>query len=66
MMTFEKFATLVDELKRHLVVLDLSMWGDPLIVPAIYGMIRHAHDARIWTYSVPIFTRSNRIATPTP
>ena len=49
-MTFEQFAALVDDMKRHLVALDLSMWGDPLIVPTIYRMIRHAHDARIWTY----------------
>jgi len=50
MMKFEDFASLVDRFRRHLVALDLSMWGDPLIVPDIFRMIRHAHDRRIWTY----------------
>ena len=49
-MTFEQYTTLIGQLKRHLVALDLSMWGDPLIVPDIYRMIRHAHDNGIWTY----------------
>ncbi|MCC7146461.1 MAG: SPASM domain-containing protein [Phycisphaeraceae bacterium] len=44
------FQKLVAQLKRYLYVLDLSMWGDPLIVPDIYKMIRYAHDQRIWTY----------------
>ncbi|MBI1335452.1 MAG: hypothetical protein GC164_00650 [Phycisphaera sp.] len=49
-MTFEQYAGLVDQLKTTLVALDLSMWGDPLIVPDIFEMIRYAHDRRIWTY----------------
>lgn len=49
-MTFEDYKRLVDQLKRYLYTLDLSMWGDPLIVPDIYKMIRYANDAGIWTY----------------
>jgi radical SAM protein with 4Fe4S-binding SPASM domain len=49
-MKFEQFQKLINRLKHHLVTLDLSMWGDPLIVPDIYKMIRYAHDKRIWTY----------------
>ncbi len=49
-MGFEQFKALIDQLKGSLYVLDLSMWGDPLIVPDIYRMVRYAHDAGIWTY----------------
>ncbi len=49
-MTFDQFRTLIAQHRRYLVALDLSMWGDPLIVPDIYRMIRHAHDQGIWTY----------------
>lgn len=49
-MDFEKFKRLIDQLKGTLYVLDLSMWGDPLIVPDIHRMVRYAHDAGIWTY----------------
>jgi MoaA/NifB/PqqE/SkfB family radical SAM enzyme len=49
-MSFEQFKSLIDQLKGSLYVLDLSMWGDPLIVPDIYKMVRYAHDAGIWTY----------------
>ena len=50
MMAFEDYARLVDSFRWHLVALDLSMWGDPLIVPDIFRMVRYAHDRRIWTY----------------
>jgi radical SAM protein with 4Fe4S-binding SPASM domain len=49
-MDLAKLKKLIDSLKWHLRDLDLSMWGDPLIVPDIYKMIRHAHDRGIWTY----------------
>lgn len=49
-MDTNRYKKLVDELKWHLTTLDLSMWGDPLIVPDIYDMIRYAHDRGIWTY----------------
>ncbi len=49
-MDLAKLKTLIDSLRWHLRDLDLSMWGDPLIVPDIYEMIRHAHDRGIWTY----------------
>lgn len=49
-MSLEQFKVLIDKLRWHLLSLDLSMWGDPLIVPDIYNMIRHAHDKGIWTY----------------
>ncbi len=49
-MDLARMQSLIDSLKWHLRDLDLSMWGDPLIVPDIYKMIRHAHDRRIWTY----------------
>jgi len=49
-MSFEQFTDLIARFRRTLYVLDLSMWGDPLIVPDIDRMIRHAHDNRIWTY----------------
>jgi radical SAM protein with 4Fe4S-binding SPASM domain len=49
-MQFDQFQALIRRFKRHLLALDLSMWGDPLIVPDIFKMIRHAHDNGIWTY----------------
>lgn len=49
-MSYEQFTRLIDRSKRWLYTVDLSMWGDPLIVPDIYRMIRYAHDAGVWTY----------------
>ena len=49
-MDLTAFESLVTQLKRYLYTLDLSMWGDPLICPDIYRMIRFAHQAGIWTY----------------
>ena len=49
-MDTEKFYALIRKLRWHVFGLDLSMWGDPLIVPDIYKMIRYAHDQGIWTY----------------
>ena len=49
-MKYNKYTELVDRLKWHTLDLDLSMWGDPLIVPDIFKMIRYAHDSGIWTY----------------
>lgn len=49
-MSLDRFKALIDSMKWHLVAVDLSMWGDPLIVPEIFDMIRHAHDRRVWTY----------------
>ncbi|MEO0588397.1 MAG: radical SAM protein, partial [Planctomycetota bacterium] len=49
-MTFEQYQSLVDRMAWHVRDLDLSMWGDPLIVPDIYRMIRYAHDKGVWTY----------------
>ena len=49
-MSFDDYRSLVDRLRGFLYVLDLSMWGDPLITPHIYDMVRYAHDRRIWTY----------------
>ena len=49
-MDLGQYQKLIDRLKRYLFGLDLSMWGDPLIVPEIYNMVRYAHDRGIWTY----------------
>ena len=49
-MELDRYRRLIDQVKWHLLALDLSMWGDPLIVPEIYDMVRYAHDRRIWTY----------------
>jgi MoaA/NifB/PqqE/SkfB family radical SAM enzyme len=49
-MSLEEYQGLIDQLRSFLYVLDLSMWGDPLIAPHIYAMIRYAHERRIWTY----------------
>jgi MoaA/NifB/PqqE/SkfB family radical SAM enzyme len=49
-MSLEEYQSLIDRLRHFLYVVDLSMWGDPLIAPHIYDMIRYAHDRRIWTY----------------
>ncbi|HEX7010827.1 MAG TPA: radical SAM protein, partial [Phycisphaeraceae bacterium] len=49
-MTLDQYKQLIDRFRWHLFGLDLSMWGDPLIVPHIYDMIRYAHDRGIWTY----------------
>ncbi|QDU33970.1 pyrroloquinoline quinone biosynthesis protein PqqE [Poriferisphaera corsica] len=40
----------ISNLKWHMLDLDLSMWGDPLIVPEIYDMIAYARKNGIWTY----------------
>ncbi|MBL4701675.1 MAG: radical SAM protein [Phycisphaeraceae bacterium] len=49
-MTFQDYQSLINQVKGTLHSLDLSMWGDPLIVPDIYKMIQYAHDNSIWTY----------------
>ncbi len=49
-MELARLKGLIKSMKWHLRDLDLSMWGDPLIVPDIYKMIRYAHDNGIWTY----------------
>ncbi len=49
-MSFDTFRGLVNQVRRYVYTLDLSMWGDPLIVPDIYRMVRYAHDRGIWTY----------------
>lgn len=49
-MPFDTYRQIIDRIKHHTYILDLSNWGDPLIAPEIYDMIRYAHDARIWTY----------------
>ncbi len=49
-MSFERFKEVIDRIKKHTYVLDLSNWGDPLIVPEIYDMINYAHRQGIWTY----------------
>jgi len=49
-MSFDRFRRVIDQIRRHTYTLDLSNWGDPLIVPEIYRMIRYAHQAGIWTY----------------
>ena len=46
----QRYRSVIDQVKWHVLALDLSMWGDPLVVPQIYDMIRYAHDRRIWTY----------------
>lgn len=50
-MSLEQFRAVIDQIKDHTYVVDLSNWGDPLTVPAIYEMIRYAHDAGLWTYT---------------
>ncbi len=49
-MDLARLKGLIRSVRWHLRDLDLSMWGDPLIVPDIYEMIRYAHDQNIWTY----------------
>ena len=49
-MSFEQYKKLINQFRRYLTSLDLSMWGDPLIVPDIYRMIKYAHDRGVWTY----------------
>lgn len=49
-MSYEQYTKLIDRVHKWLFTLDLSMWGDPLIVPDIYRMIRYAHDKGVWTY----------------
>ena len=49
-MPLDKFKRMIDSFRRTLYTVDLSMWGDPLIVPEIFDMIRHAHDRGVWTY----------------
>ena len=49
-MPFERFTTIIAQIRRHAYALDLSNWGDPLTAPDIYRMIRCAHEAGMWTY----------------
>ncbi|WP_432800302.1 radical SAM/SPASM domain-containing protein [Poriferisphaera sp. WC338] len=49
-MSFEQYKKLIRELRWHVFGVDLSMWGDPLIVPEIYDMIKFTRDNGIWTY----------------
>lgn len=49
-MSFERYKYIVDQIKDFAYVLDLSNWGDPLVVPEIYDMIRYAHESGLWTY----------------
>ncbi len=49
-MSFEQFKEIIDQIKDYTYILDLSNWGDPLIVPEIYDMIEYAHTQGIWTY----------------
>ncbi len=49
-MSLQGFRGLIDQQRGTLYSLDLSMWGDPLIVPEIFDMIGYAHQRRIWTY----------------
>jgi len=49
-MQYQQYTALIDQIKHHLFALDLSMWGDPLVAPDIYEMIRYAHDRGVWTY----------------
>jgi radical SAM protein with 4Fe4S-binding SPASM domain len=50
MMELDKFRQVIDKIRTYAYVVDLSNWGDPLIVKDIYHMIRYTHDAGIWTY----------------
>jgi len=49
-MAYDDYRRLIDKLSWHLMAVDLSMWGDPMIVPDIFKMIRYAHDKGVWTY----------------
>lgn len=49
-MDYTAFCRIIDSIHRFAYVVDLSNWGDPLVHPDIYRMIRYAHDAGIWTY----------------
>ncbi len=46
----DEFRRIVDQVKKHAYVIDLTQWGDPLIHPDIYDMIRYVHDARVYSY----------------
>ena len=48
--TYEQFHRIVDRIKSVAYTLDVSNWGEPLLVKDIYKMVRYAHDAGIWTY----------------
>jgi radical SAM protein with 4Fe4S-binding SPASM domain len=49
-MSLDQFRGVIDQIRSHAYVVDLSNWGDPLIVPEIFEMIRYAHEAGTWTY----------------
>jgi radical SAM protein with 4Fe4S-binding SPASM domain len=49
-MELDRFKCLIDKISRYVYYLDLSMWGDPLIVPNIYKMIYYAHRKGMNTY----------------
>ena len=50
LMPREEFERIVDEVKAHAYVIDLTQWGDPMIHPDIYDLIRYVHDARVYSY----------------
>jgi len=49
-MTLAQFQRIIDRIKSFAYAVDLSNWGDPLIVPDIYAMVSYAHRAGMWTY----------------
>ncbi|MFW6145857.1 MAG: radical SAM protein [Planctomycetota bacterium] len=50
MMDWDLYRGLIDALKRTVVTVDLTNWGESLLHPRILEMIRYAHGARMYTY----------------
>ena len=48
-MPLETFKKVIDEMKRHLISIDLFNWGEPFLNKHVYDMIRHAHKHHIIT-----------------
>jgi len=50
LMDWDLYRSLIDAVKRTVVTVDLTNWGESLLHPRILEMIRYAHDARMYTY----------------
>jgi MoaA/NifB/PqqE/SkfB family radical SAM enzyme len=64
-MRWDLFRRLIDELRSTVVAVDFSNWGESLLHPRIFDMIRLAHQAGLYTYlSTNLHTVSDRHVEP--
>jgi MoaA/NifB/PqqE/SkfB family radical SAM enzyme len=49
LMSMGQFKEIVDTLRSTVYLMNFYNWGEPLLHPQVYDMIRYAHDNRIYT-----------------